>query len=135
VVDAKLRDDAVGLRCVLADAIAANDPEAQIVPDGAKLEMLWGEGDFTEGPALAPDGSIYFSDIGNAIYRYDPKIGTTALFRQPSGRANGLMFNQKGDLIACEGANTGGSRRISITLRTVNVRTGNSDGEIVKTLA
>src|SRR5262249_38344075 len=39
----------------------------------------------------------------------------TAVFRRPSGRANGLMFNQQGDLIVCEGANTGGNRRISIT--------------------
>jgi gluconolactonase len=76
---------------------------------------VWGEGEFTEGPALAPDGSILFSDIGDAIYRYDPKSGKTELFRRPSGRANGLMFNQQGELIVCEGANTGGNRRISIT--------------------
>src|SRR4029079_13821250 len=66
-------------------------------------------------PALAPDGSIFFSDIGNAIYRYEPNSGKTAVVGQASGRSNGLMFNQKGDLIAAEGANTGGNRRISIT--------------------
>lgn len=124
VVSAALRDDAVGLRCVLtATTIAAAttttefhaSAQDRIVPPGAKLEMVWGEGDFTEGPALAPDGSILFSDIGDAIYRYDPKTGKTELFRRPSGRANGLMLNQQGDLIACEGANTGGNRRISIT--------------------
>src|SRR5206468_8953391 len=114
--------------------LAADDfrPAAQdrIVPAGAKLEMVWGEGEFTEGPALAPDGAILFSDIGESIYRYDPKTGTTALFRRPSGRANGLMFNQQGDLVACEGANTGGNRRISITTA-IN---GATDGT-VKTLA
>ncbi|MEX2027706.1 MAG: SMP-30/gluconolactonase/LRE family protein, partial [Pirellulaceae bacterium] len=68
-----------------------------------------------EGPALAPDGSILFSDIGNAIYRYDPASGKAAAFRKPSGRSNGLMFDQIGRLIACEGANTGGNRRLSIT--------------------
>ncbi len=121
VVDASLRDDAVGLRCVLTAAIAATAadfaPLAQdkIVPAGSKLELLWDQGEFTEGPALAPDGSIFFSDIGQAIYRYDPKTGKTELFRRPSGRSNGLMFNEQGDLIACEGANTGGNRRISIT--------------------
>ena len=161
VVERTLRDDAVGLRCVLTVTQAnekANEkassgrqpPEAftvqaqaapaasefaataqdKIVPAGAKLEMLWGEGEFTEGPALAPDGSIFFSDIGQAIYRFDPKTSKTALFRQPSGRANGLMFNQKGDLVACEGANTGGNRRISITTGI----DGAKDGE-VKTLA
>ena len=136
IVSSALKDDAVGLRCVLVGAqtpspqpspkgrgseqVAATgefQPTAQekIVPAGAKLELVWGEGDFTEGPALAPDGSILFSDIGDTIYRYDPKLGKTELFRRPSGRANGLMFNQQGVLIACEGANTGGNRRISIT--------------------
>jgi gluconolactonase len=125
VIAASLRDDAVGFRCVLAaapnGAVAAlgTEPKATVeevvVPAGAKLEMLWGEGEFTEGPAMAPDGSIFFSDIGETIYRYDPATKQTAIFRRPSGRANGLMFNQQGDLIACEGANTGGNRRISIT--------------------
>jgi gluconolactonase len=122
-VDRGLRDDAFGLRCVLAnepdDGAVRIDfaPTAQerIVPAGSKLEQLWGEGQFTEGPALAPDGPILFSDIGTTIYRFDPKTGQTAKFRDPSGRSNGLKFNQQGALIACEGANTGGNRRISIT--------------------
>lgn len=126
VVEPGLRDDAVGLRCVLvrmlgeAAVVAAPmqfEPTAQnkIVPVGSKLEKLWAEGEFTEGPALAPDGSILFSDIGTTIYRFDPSTGKTDPFRKPSGRSNGLKFNQKGELIACEGANTGGNRRISIT--------------------
>src|SRR6185436_10911415 len=44
-----------------------------------------------------------------------PQSKQTNVFRRPSGRTNGLMFNQKGELVACEGANTGGNRRISIT--------------------
>jgi gluconolactonase len=122
--------------CFLLLTVFAADefkPTAQdrIVPAGAKLEMVWGEGEFTEGPALAPDGSILFSDIGESIYRYDPKTGKTELFRRPSGRANGLMFNQGGNLIACEGANAGGNRRISIT---TGIDGGGKDGQ-VKTLA
>src|SRR5438309_713321 len=60
---------------LVAYNLAADDfqPTAQTeyVPDGTKLELLWGEGEFTEGPALAPDGSILFSDIGNRILRFD----------------------------------------------------------------
>jgi len=129
VDETSLRDDAVGLRCVLC-AVAEERPAEPIVPAGSKLELLWADGEFTEGPALAPDGSIFFSDIGNAIYRYDPKGGKTELFRKPSGRTNGLMFNQKGELIAAEGANTGGNRRISIT----SGIQGGKEGE-VKTLS
>lgn len=137
VVSAALRDDAVGLRCVLAAAaptvavaVVNGEPKATvdepIVPMGAKFEMLWNEGDFTEGPALAPDGSIFFSDIGETIYRFEPKSKQTTAFRQPSGRANGLMFNSKGELVVCEGANTGGNRRITITSGIV----GNKDGTV-----
>jgi gluconolactonase len=129
VEKADLQDDAVGLRCVLC-AVAEEKLADPIIPAESKLELLWAEGEFTEGPALAPDGSIYFSDIGNAIYRYDPKSGKTEVFRKPSGRSNGLMFNQKGELIAAEGANTGGNRRISIT----SGIHGGKDGE-VKTLS
>ena len=64
------------------------------------------------------------------MYRFDPKTGKTAVFRDPSGRSNGLMFNQKGELIACEGANTGGGRRISITTGIDGAKDGT-----VKTLA
>jgi sugar lactone lactonase YvrE len=90
-------------------------PTAQdaIVPKGAEVEWLWNEGEFTEGPTLALDGAILFSDIGNRIMRYDPATGITTVFRADSGKTNGLMFNQKGQLVACEGA-AGGGRRISI---------------------
>lgn len=106
------------ITCLTRLGIAADfNPTAQeaIVGRDAKLELLWAEGEFTEGPALAPDGSIVFSDIGNTIYRFDPKAKKVEVFREKSGRANGLMFNQRGELVACEGANTGGGRRISIT--------------------
>ena len=34
--------------------------QSRIVPPGAKLELLWADGSFTEGPALAPDNAILF---------------------------------------------------------------------------
>jgi gluconolactonase len=109
------------MRCLVTGLLTAMlcgaswSQEIEIVPKNAKLEKLWGEGSFTEGPAYGPGGFVYFSDIGNRIMKYDPKTGKTAEFRNPSGRTNGLIFDAKGRLIACEGANTGGKRRISIT--------------------
>lgn len=134
LVSRALRDDAVGLRCVLtAVAEGSFSPSAQheFVPADASLEVVWNKGEFTEGPALAPDGAILFSDIGNTIYCFDPNTGKTTVFRKESGRANGLMFDQQGRLVACEGANTGGGRRISITDRNGKVRTlsDNFDGK------
>lgn len=93
-----------------------------IVPKGAKLEKLWSEGTFTEGPAYGPGACIYFSDIGNRIMKFDPKTGQTTVFREPSGKANGLEFDAEGRLLACEGA-AGGNRRVSITEKDGKVRT------------
>ena len=73
---------------------------------------------FTEGPAADADGNVYFSEIrGNRILKYTPD-GNFTVFREPSGRANGLAFDPHGRLVACEGAGlpTGeGGRRITRT--------------------
>jgi len=108
----------------IAAAPGADTVEAtEVVAPGATLEKLWGEGSFTEGGALLADGAIVFSDIGDRIMRYDPATGSVTVFREPSGRANGLIFDAEGRLIAAEGANTGGGRRVSITERDGTVRT------------
>ncbi len=100
-----------------------------IVSPDAKLEPLFTRtakisGGLTEGPAVAPDGSIYFSDIPfgidkGMIHRFDPKTNKTTVFTADSGKSNGLIFDSKGDLLGCQGAGYGG-RRISRW----NVKTG-----------
>jgi gluconolactonase len=101
----------------------AQEDSAEVIEPGAKLEKVWGEGEFTEGGALAEDGAILFSDIGDRIMRFDPKTGRTSVFREPSGRANGLIFDVNGRLIVAEGANTGGGRRVSVTGRDGTIQT------------
>lgn len=99
---------------------------SEIVPPGAELERVFTGAEFTEGPAAGPDGCIYFSDIPNRnpgrILRFDPRTGKTEVYREPSGKSNGLAFDARGRLIACEGAN-GGNRRVSITLEDGTVKT------------
>jgi len=77
---------------------------------------------FTEGPAAAADGNVYFSDIANnRIMRFDSRTGHLAVWRTPSGRANGLLFDAQGRLLACEGNEFGandGHRRITRTCMT-----------------
>ena len=83
-----------------------------IVPSGSKLELVWAAGQFTEGPTLGPDGAIFFSDIGNRTMRFAPATGRAVVFREPSGKSNGLIMDRRGSLIACEGAREGGNRRV-----------------------
>ena len=76
---------------------------------GAQLVELWGEGEFTEGPVVADDGAIWFSDIPNdRILRIAD--GNVTAPHAPSGKANGLAFDGEGRLVACEGADGGGRR-------------------------
>ena len=67
--------------------------------------------EFTEGPIWLPNGSLLFSDIpGNRIYRWTPGRGCE-VWREPSGKSNGLTLDCEGRLIACEHA----MRRVSRT--------------------
>ncbi|MGH9629703.1 MAG: SMP-30/gluconolactonase/LRE family protein, partial [Bryobacteraceae bacterium] len=62
---------------------------------------------FTEGPAQGPDGMIYFTDVtNNRILRLNPETRRHEVFRADSNRANGLLFDGQGRLIACEGSDT-----------------------------
>jgi gluconolactonase len=92
--------------------------QGHIVPAGAKFELIYTRsaairGGLTEGPTVAPDGSIYFSDIPlgmdkGLIVRYIPSTGKSEVFASDSHKSNGLKFNSEGFLIACEGADYGG---------------------------
>ena len=59
---------------------------------------------FTEGPAAAPDGSVYFTEIVNKRIMRLGTDGKLSVFRENSNVANGLLFDAEGRLVACEGA-------------------------------
>ena len=117
---------------VVASVLASEVPPPYgdtIVAASARLELLFTrtvdvKGGLTEGPAVAPDGSIYFSDIlpgtnKGMIMRFDPRTRTTSVFSNDSGKANGLIFDAAGDLIGAQGADYG-LRRINRW----NIKTG-----------
>jgi gluconolactonase len=88
--------------------------QENFVADGERLNIE-GRVAFTEGPAWHPTGNVYFTDIANnRIMRRDP-TGQIHVFRTPSGRANGLRFDSKNRLHACEGGGEGGNRRVTRT--------------------
>ncbi|MCI0377759.1 MAG: SMP-30/gluconolactonase/LRE family protein [Gemmataceae bacterium] len=78
-----------------------NEPIPGIGPAG-KITKLHTGFKFTEGPAADSEGNVYFSDIPNKkIHKVDAK-GALSTFIDDSNRANGLMVDAKGRLIACE---------------------------------
>src|SRR5438876_2200478 len=92
--------------------------DSSFVDAAAKFEHLYTRSapiklGLTEGPTVAPDGSIYFSDIPfgkdkGMILRFDPTTKKTTVFTDDSFKSNGLKFDAKGFLIACEGSDEGG---------------------------
>jgi gluconolactonase len=74
-----------------------------VVAVGAKVEKVAGGFKFTEGPAADSQGNIFFSDIpNNRIHKWS-SAGKLSTFRENSGGSNGLYFDRKGNLLACEG--------------------------------
>lgn len=85
----------------LAAADEAAKPIPGVGPTGA-IVKLHTDFKFTEGPAADRRGNVYFSDIPNQrIHKVDAK-GKLSVFREKSNRANGLMVNAKGEIVACE---------------------------------
>lgn len=89
---------------------AAADGEG-VVAEGAAPVLVQDGFMFTEGPACDAEGNVLFSDVrASRIYRWSLD-GEIALFREETGRANGLFFDPDGNLVACE---MGNGRVVSI---------------------
>ncbi|MGQ9610506.1 MAG: SMP-30/gluconolactonase/LRE family protein [bacterium] len=84
----------------------------QIVTKDSKLEKIATGFVFTEGPVWdAQNKCLFFSDIPANIMRKWTNTKGIEIYREPSGKSNGLTIDKQGRLIACEHAN----RRVSRT--------------------
>ncbi len=93
---------------------AAGEPEVEVSTAASVA--------FTEGPAQGPDGQIYFTDVTNdRIVRFNPQQRRHEVFREKANRANGLLFDAQGRLIACEGSDA--TRNLPRVTRT-DMKTG-----------
>jgi gluconolactonase len=89
-----------GLICLCNVNIPLVAAENVIVPN-AKLEKLAGDFAFTEGPTCDTNGNVFFTDQPNNRVMEWSVDGKLSTFLQPAGRANGMYFDAKGNLIAC----------------------------------
>ena len=70
-------------------SFALSQDQLELVDDGFQ---------FTEGPVWK-DGALYFSDIqGDKIYKWTADSGSV-VYRDPSGRSNGLALDLEGNII------------------------------------
>jgi gluconolactonase len=95
-------------------ALAQTTPPASATPLSAAGQALFAGSPvpqlvakqfaFTEGPAVDKEGNIFFTDQPNdKIWKYD-LAGKLSVFLSPAGRANGMYFDKKGNLLACADA-------------------------------
>jgi gluconolactonase len=87
---------------LLATAAAGVQAEAvSPIAPGATLQKLGGGFSFTEGPACDAHGNVFFTDQpNNRIWKWSIS-GKLSVFLEPSGRSNGLCFDNAGSLWAC----------------------------------
>ena len=84
----------------------SNQSQAEIrgvIRAGARPELVRGGFKGLEGPAPAPDGGLYFTDLEeNRIYKLEPD-GRIAVWREKTNRTNGLYLLKDGRLLCAEG--------------------------------
>lgn len=82
-------------------SIGAESQTQSIRAKNAVVEKVESGFAFTEGPAVARDGRVYFTDQPNdRIHVWDEKKGVS-LWLEGTRRSNGLYFNDKGHLVTC----------------------------------
>lgn len=89
------------LFCFFINTVLAGAQEEEIIAKGAKLVKAGTGYSFTEGPAVSPDGKVFFSDQPNdRIYVWDKQKGIS-LWLEGTRRSNGMYFNNSGQLVTC----------------------------------
>lgn len=94
---------AAGFSRIFGQEIVKKDPALDAIVDRyAEIKKVADGFQFTEGPVWSPEGFLLFSDIpAERIYKWDPDNGIS-VYLEHSGGSNGLTFDAKGDLIACQ---------------------------------
>ena len=73
-----------------------------LISKGATVNKVGSGYTFTEGPSVAPDGRVFFTDQPNdKIDIWNENGNNITTFMQPCDRSNGTYFNKRGELVAC----------------------------------
>jgi len=89
------------LALLTAALSAAGQNKQSIIAPGAKVEKLADGFSFTEGPAVDKKGNVFFTDQPNDRIMKWSTDGKLTTFLSKTGRANGMYFDKKGNLLTC----------------------------------
>jgi gluconolactonase len=83
------------------------EKSSDLIAPGAAITKVQSGFAFLEGPAADAEGNIYFVDITpERILKWTWKDNKITVYKEKSGKANGLMFDAKGRLVICEMGNS-----------------------------
>lgn len=86
---------------ILTCSIEGQKKKGDLYSKKEKIEMAASGFIFTEGPAVDPNGRVYFTDQPNdKIHIWDQNEGIS-LYKEGTRRSNGMYFNAKGQLVTC----------------------------------
>lgn len=93
------------ITCLLVFSYSSGAQEpptlSALTAKGARVQKAGSGYAFTEGPSVARDGRVFFTDQPNdRIYVWDEKSGIT-MFKENCERSNGTWFDRQGNLFAC----------------------------------
>jgi gluconolactonase len=94
-------------------ASSAYSQSNDLIATGEQVTKAGGGYIFTEGPSVAPDGRVFFTDQPNDKIDFWSEDGSITTFMQPCDRSNGTYFNKKGELVACADLH---NRLVAITM-------------------
>ncbi len=95
------------LPCAMTFFLSCRFQEKAIIADGEELILISDDFEFTEGPAADSSGNVFFTDQpNNKILRWSAVDNSISVYLGNAGRANGLYFDNAGNLLACADENS-----------------------------
>ena len=83
-------------------SVSCKSLQTSLIAKDAEVQLVATDYTFTEGPAVAPNGDVFFTDQPNdRILRWSAKDKSVSVYMEPSGRSNGLYFDHQGNLLSC----------------------------------
>ncbi len=110
--------------------------QANLIANGEKLTLISDDYSFTEGPASDKAGNVYFTDQPNdRILKWDAASDTVTTYMQPSGRSNGLYFDNDGNLLSAADEKTSlwridSDKNVSVLVNTFNNKKLNGPNDL-----
>ena len=86
--------------------LTGNAQEQNLIAKDAVVTKVATGYKFTEGPSVARDGRVFFTDQPNdKILIWNEKDNSVSTFLESTERSNGTYFNKKGELVCCADLN------------------------------